>query len=274
MLEKSSGLSAGRDFGVGYSPERLNPGDQTNRFATIAKIISAHDPRTLEILARVYGSVVTAGVCKAPSIKVAEAAKVFENVQRDVNIGLVNELSAISHALGIDTADVLAVAGSKWNFLPFTPGLAGGRCVTIDGYYLADAARRVGVDAGLIQLARRTNDSVVDRVVQEYMSITETSGKVPNRVVVLGVTFKENVPDVRHSGALKIVGGLRSRGVHVQVHDPLANADEVKERGIDLVELDQLTPASAVLLAVPHDQYLSRGWNLILPLLISTLQSG
>jgi len=211
--------------------------------------------------------VVTAGICRARSIRVAETAKCFENVQRDVNIALVNELSLIAHALNIDTADVLAAASSKWNFLPFTPGLVGGRCMTSDPYYLMHAADRAGAPTELIRSARRVNDAVQHRVVGQCARARHHSGSLPYRVVVLGLTFKENIPDIRNSGVVGIIEALRSSGVIVQVHDPLADARDARRVGIDLTPVDQLEGADAVLLAVSHDVYLSQGWPLIVRLL-------
>jgi UDP-N-acetyl-D-galactosamine dehydrogenase len=270
MLQKTSGRVAGRDFAVGYSPERINPGDPSHGFASVTKVVAAQDAGTLDILAEVYGSVVTAGICRAASIRVAETAKCFENVQRDVNIALVNELSVIAHALNIDTADVLAAAASKWNFVPFTPGLVGGRCMINDPHYLMHAAERAGAPTQLIGSARRVNDAVQDRVVRECALALHNSSSSPYRVVVLGLTFKENIPDIRNSGVIGIVGALRSLGAVVQVHDPLAEARDAQRIGVDLIALDQLPAADAVVLAVPHEVYLSQGW----PLMARLLKNG
>ena len=270
MLEKTSGRIAGRDFAVGYSPEQINPGDPSHGFASITKVVAAQDAGTLDILADVYGSVVTAGIYRAASIRVAETAKCFENIQRDVNIALVNELSAVAHALDIDTADVLAAAASKWNFLPFTPGLVGGRCMTNDPYYLMHAAEGAGVPTDLIGLARRVNGAVQDRVVRECALTLHSLSSPPYHVVVLGLTFKENVPDIRNSGVVGIVRALRALGAVVQVHDPLADAGEARRIEVDLTALDQLSPADAVVLAVPHEVYLSQGW----PLMVRLLRNG
>jgi UDP-N-acetyl-D-glucosamine/UDP-N-acetyl-D-galactosamine dehydrogenase len=270
VLQKTSGRVAGRDFGVGYSPERINPGDPNHGFASIKKVVAAQDAGTLDILADVYGSVVTAGICRAASIRVAETAKCFENVQRDVNIALVNELSAIAHALNIDTADVLATAASKWNFVPFTPGLVGGRCMTNDPYLLMHAAECAGAPTELISSARRVNDGVQDRIVRECGLMLHCLGSPPYRVVVLGLTFKENIPDIRNSGVVGIVRALQAFGAVVQVHDPLADAGDAQRIGIDLIALDQLPGADAVVLAVPHEAYLSQGW----PLMVRLLRNG
>src|SRR5262249_33669307 len=195
ILELASGLVAGRDFTVGYSPERINPGDKLHRFETIKKIVSGQDAHTLEVIASVYGEVVTAGLHRAPSIKVAEAAKVIENAQRDLNIAFMNELSAIFHELDIDTKDVLAAAATKWNFLNFTPGLVGGHCIGVDPYYLTYRAEKAGYHPDVILAGRRINDSVGERVARECLRRTSTTGTRRARVTVLGLTFKENVVD-------------------------------------------------------------------------------
>jgi UDP-N-acetyl-D-galactosamine dehydrogenase len=267
-LEKASGLVAGRDFTTGYSPERINPGDKEHRFETIRKVVAGQDQRTLDIVAAVYDSVVTAGVHRAPSIKVAEAAKVIENTQRDLNIAFMNELSAICHRLDIDTADVLEAARTKWNFLPFSPGLVGGHCIGVDPYYLTHRAERAGYHPEIILSGRRLNDNVGQHVGRECLRRLLKSGRRPERVTVLGLTFKENVPDIRNSKVIDIVQELQSFGVAVQVHDALAIAEHAKhEYGVTLTPLHELTPSDAVVLAVPHDSYLTSGWSLISRLL-------
>ena len=269
MLEQASGLKAGRDFTVGYSPERINPGDMAHRFETIKKVVAGQDAETLEVIAAVYGSVVTAGIHKAPSIKVAEAAKVIENTQRDLNIALMNELSAICHLLDIDTGDVLAAAQTKWNFLPFTPGLVGGHCIGVDPYYLTHRAEKAGYHPEVILAGRRINDGVGQRVARECLQ-RHHAQRIGRRklVTILGLTFKENVPDVRNSKVVDIVSELRSFGATVQVHDPLAIAREVRrEYGIELMERDAIAPADAVVLAVPHNAYVAEGWRGVVPLL-------
>src|SRR6201993_2199837 len=228
VLAKKSGLAGGRDFTVGYSPERINPGDQVHRFETIVKVVSAQDARTLDIVAKVYGSVVKAGVHRAPSIKVAEAAKVIENSQRDLNIAFMNELSAICEVLRIDTGDVLAAARTKWNFLPFVPGLVGGHCIGVDPYYLTYRAEKAGYQPQVILAGRRINDGVGKRVALECIRSLFRRGVRDATVTVLGMTFKENVPDTRNSKVADIVQELKASGVTVQVHDPLALADETK----------------------------------------------
>jgi UDP-N-acetyl-D-glucosamine/UDP-N-acetyl-D-galactosamine dehydrogenase len=266
VLEQVSGLLAGRDFTVGYSPERINPGDKAHRFETITKIVAGQDARTLDIIAAVYGSVVTAGLHRAPSIKVAEAAKVIENAQRDLNIAFMNELSAIFHELGIDTGDVLSAAGTKWNFLNFTPGLVGGHCIGVDPYYLTYRAQKAGYHPDVILAGRRINDSIGVRVARECLRRLLKRGIPTPRVTVLGLTFKENVVDVRNSQVFDIIRELQSFGVSVQVNDPLAgNAAALKEYGLTLQNDPE--PADAIILAVAHDAYRTAGWPLIMRLL-------
>jgi UDP-N-acetyl-D-galactosamine dehydrogenase len=228
VLQKVSGLASPRDFTVGYSPERINPGDKIRRFETIIKVVAGQDQRTLDIVAAVYGSVVTAGVHRAPTIKVAEAAKVIENTQRDLNIAFMNELSAICEALGIDTGDVIAAASTKWNFLPFHPGLVGGHCIGVDPYYLTHRAERAGYHPQVILAGRRINDGVGQRVARECVRRLLRRGCANATVTVLGLTFKENVPDLRNSKVADIVRELTSFGLSTQVHDPLAVVEEAE----------------------------------------------
>ncbi len=266
ILEQASSLTAGRDFTVGYSPERINPGDKAHRFESIKKVVAGQDARTLEIVAAVYGSVVTAGLHKAPSIKVAEAAKVIENAQRDLNIAFMNELSAIFHELGIDTRDVLAAASTKWNFLNFTPGLVGGHCIGVDPYYLTYRAQKSGYHPDVILAGRRINDSIGVRVARECMRRLLKAGAAAERVTVLGLTFKENVVDIRNSQVVDVVREFQSFGVTVQVHDPLADPSAaLEEYGLALQK--EPAPADAVVLAVAHDTYRDAGWPLITRLL-------
>lgn len=268
VLERESRLTCGPDFTVGYSPERINPGDQQHRFETIRKVVSGQDARTLDIVAAVYSSVVTAGVHKAPSIKVAEAAKVIENTQRDLNIAFMNELSAIFHQLGIDTTDVLAAAQTKWNFLPFTPGLVGGHCIGVDPYYLTYRAEKAGYHPQVILAGRQINDHTGTRIARECVRAMTLNGHHLETVTVLGLTFKENVPDIRNSKVVDIIRELQSSGVAVQVHDPIADATEtMAEYGLRLVSLENCAPADAVVLAVAHDDYVAEGWPLIKHLL-------
>jgi UDP-N-acetyl-D-galactosamine dehydrogenase len=268
VLAKASGLAAPGDFAVGYSPERINPGDAVHRFETINKVVSAQDERTLDIVAKVYGSVIKADIHRAPSIKVAEAAKVIENTQRDLNIAFMNELSEIFGRLGIDTGDVLAAAATKWNFLAFHPGLVGGHCIGVDPYYLTHRAEKAGYHPEVILAGRRINDGMGQRIADECRRrLTRSDGTV-GTATVLGLTFKENVPDTRNSKVVDIVRALASSGIAVQVHDPLAHAEEARhEYGIDLVSLDALKPADAVILAVAHDDYVRQGWPLVTRLL-------
>ena len=268
VLEKKSGLTGGRDFTVGYSPERINPGDKKHRFESIIKVVSAQDVHTLDIIADVYGSVVKAGIHRAPSIKVAEAAKVIENTQRDLNIAFMNELSAIFHQLGIDTGDVLAAASTKWNFLNFQPGLVGGHCIGIDPYYLTFRAEKAGYHPEIILAGRRINDSIGERVARECIRALLQSGRVYPTVTILGMTFKENVPDIRNSKVIDIARELERAGVDVQVTDPIASAEEtVHEYGIKLTPLESLQPADAVILAVAHKDYVAGSWPLVVKLL-------
>ncbi|MCJ9700061.1 MULTISPECIES: nucleotide sugar dehydrogenase [unclassified Bradyrhizobium] len=268
VLESVSGLRAGSDFKVAYSPERINPGDQHHRFETIVKVVSAQDSQTLDIVANVYGSVVTAGIHRAPSIKVAEAAKVIENTQRDLNIAFMNELALIFRALNIDTADVLAAASTKWNFLPFEPGLVGGHCIGVDPYYLTSRAQRAGYHPEVILAGRRTNDSMGQHVARECIRGLLKRKVHGGLVTVLGLTFKENVPDLRNSRVVDIIRELQSFGLEVQMHDPHASAERAKEEyGLTLTDADELRPAHAVILAVPHQYYLRGGWMFIQRLL-------
>ena len=268
LLEKVSGLKAGSDFMLGYSPERINPGDKTHRFESIVKVISAQDEKTLDIVADVYGSVVKAGIHRAPSIKVAEAAKVIENTQRDLNIAFMNELSAIFHQLGIDTGDVLAAAATKWNFYKFEPGLVGGHCIGVDPYYLTFRAEKAGYHPEIILAGRRINDGVGERVARECMRALLQRGCSEPTVTILGMTFKENVPDIRNTKVIDIVHELGRVGVTVQVHDPIALPEETAHQyGITLIPLESLRPADAVIIAVAHKDYVTGGWPLIMKLL-------
>jgi UDP-N-acetyl-D-galactosamine dehydrogenase len=270
ILERESGLKCGADFHVGYSPERINPGDREHRLESIIKVVSGQDAKTLEIVADVYGAVVTAGIHRAPSIRVAEAAKVIENTQRDLNIALINELALIFRLLGIDTSDVLAAAGTKWNFLKFTPGLVGGHCIGVDPYYLTHRAERAGYHPQVILAGRRVNDQMGAWVARECIKslLAGGSGKT---VVILGITFKENVPDIRNSKVASIFAELRAFGVDVHVADPYAKPAECEhEYGIKLESLADLPPADAVILAVSHDQYRKGGW----PLIVERLKAG
>ncbi|WP_240947238.1 nucleotide sugar dehydrogenase [Leeia aquatica] len=260
VLERVSGLKCGVDFTVGYSPERINPGDKEHTFTKICKVVSGQDAATLDIVADVYGSVVTAGVYRAASIKVAEAAKVIENTQRDLNIALMNELAMIFQQMGIDTQDVLDAASTKWNFLRFKPGLVGGHCIGVDPYYLTHKAERMGYIPQVILSGRRINDGMGRFVAQQTIKQMIHAGHAikGSKVTVLGLTFKENCPDLRNSRVIDVIRELEEFGVAVQVHDPLADAEEaLHEYGVHLCALDALQPAAAVVLAVSHQDYLA-----------------
>jgi UDP-N-acetyl-D-glucosamine/UDP-N-acetyl-D-galactosamine dehydrogenase len=259
VLERVSGLKCGVDFKVGYSPERINPGDKEHTFTKIVKVVSAQDEEALEIVAQVYESVVIAGVHRAPSIKVAEASKVIENTQRDINISLMNELALIFDRIGIDTSDVLEAAGTKWNFLNFKPGLVGGHCIGVDPYYLTHKAKIMGYIPQVISSSRRINDGMGRFIAQRTVKEMIHSGQQikSNTVTILGLTFKENCPDLRNSKIIDIIHELQEFGVIIQVHDPLAASEEVlSEYGIKLTPFEELIPASALIVAVAHSYYL------------------
>lgn len=270
VLEKHSGLKSGEDFFVGYSPERINPGDKEHTFKNIVKVVSGQDEDTLAVIADMYGMVVDAGVYRAPSIKVAEAAKVIENTQRDLNIALMNELAIIFDRLGIDTTDVLEAAGTKWNFLRFTPGLVGGHCIGVDPYYLTHKAESIGYHPQVILAGRRINDGMGKYIATSLVKQMILKG-IPiqgSRVAILGLTFKENVPDLRNSRVIDIIYELQEFGVQVQVSDPLANVDEAyREYGFKVHSLEELQPVDGVVIAVPHKEYIDLGWKGIASLL-------
>jgi UDP-N-acetyl-D-galactosamine dehydrogenase len=259
LLDQGSGLKNGTDYFLGYSPERINPGDKEHTFDKILKVVSGQTPETLDRVARVYGSVVTAGVHKAQSIKVAEAAKVIENTQRDLNIALMNELALIFDRMGIRTADVLEAAGTKWNFLKFAPGLVGGHCIGVDPYYLTTKAEELGYLPEVILAGRRINNNIGPFLAQKCVKMLTHSEVALRkaRVGILGLTFKENVPDLRNSKIPDIVAELATFGIQAMVHDPLGNADEAyHEYKIRLTAIDQLVDLDAVILAVAHKAYL------------------
>jgi UDP-N-acetyl-D-galactosamine dehydrogenase len=262
IIEKHSGLSWKRDFFVGYSPERINPGDKERTVTKIVKVVSGDTPETLERVASVYGSIITAGVYPASSIKVAEAAKVIENTQRDLNIALMNELSLIFHRIGIDTLDVLKAAGTKWNFLPFRPGLVGGHCIGVDPYYLTHKAEKLGYTPQVILAGRRINDGMGKYVAEQTVK-QMIANDLPVKgasVIVLGMTFKENCPDIRNSKVIDVVRELQSFGADVLVHDPIASSDECQhEYGVALTDWDALPKASAIVAAVSHKDYAQMG---------------
>lgn len=265
ILERESGLVSGRDFSVGYSPERINPGDKAHRFETITKVVSGLDRKTLDTVSNVYSSVVEAGVHRAPNIKTAEAAKVIENTQRDLNIAFMNELALIFHRLDIDTHDVLAAASTKWNFLNFTPGLVGGHCIGVDPYYLTHRAEQTGYHPEVILSGRRINDGMGAHIAAEAVKLLlKNGGAAGARATVLGLTFKENVPDLRNTRSADIVRELVSFGIQVQVHDPMADPEEARhELGLEAMTAESLEPADVVILAVPHRDFVAGGWSLI-----------
>jgi len=261
VLERASGLAAGRDFTLGYSPERINPGDKQHRFETITKVVSGQDDETLDLVAAVYGSAVTAGIHRAPSIKVAEAAKVIENTQRDLNIAFMNELSVIFHQIGIDTLEVLEAAGTKWNFLPFRPGLVGGHCIGVDPYYLTYKAETLGYHPQVILSGRKINDGMGKYVAEQTIKRMILRGFSVNKetIIVLGLTFKENVPDTRNSRVVDVVRELQSFGANVLVHDPIADPKEAEhEYGIRLTQWNDLPRAAAIVAAVAHREFTHR----------------
>ncbi len=260
ILEAESGLSFGKDFSVGYSPERINPGDKEHRFDTITKVVSGSDKKTLEAVASVYGSVVRAGIHKANSIKVAEAAKVIENTQRDLNIALMNELALIFDKLNIRSRDVLQAAGTKWNFLPFTPGLVGGHCIGVDPYYLTAKAEAVGYYPEVILAGRRINDNMGAFIAQRLIKFLSTSSNnlIRNtKIGILGLTFKENVPDLRNSRIPDIINELMNYGINPIIHDPMVDPEQAnQEYGVKTADLSQFHNMDAVIFAVPHQTYL------------------
>ena len=263
VLEEASGLVCGTDFAVGYSPERINPGDREHTFTRVAKVVAAQDEATLDVIAGVYESVVTAGVYRATTIRVAEAAKIIENTQRDLNIALMNELALIFARMGIDTRDVLAAAGTKWNFLPFTPGLVGGHCIGVDPYYLAYKAAMLGYQPEIILAGRRVNDRMGTHVAGQVVKALVRRGLGAHGAVVtiLGFTFKEDVPDLRNTRVVDMVRELEGYGLAVQVHDPCADPEEAsREYGMEIVAREALRPADAVILAVPHARFVEQGW--------------
>ena len=262
LIEGESGLRLGDGFTVGYSPERINPGDRQHTLETIVKVVAGSDEATRRLLALVYGAVVKAGIHEAPSIRVAEAAKVIENTQRDLNIALMNELSMIFKRMGIDTRDVLAAAGTKWNFLPFAPGLVGGHCIGVDPYYLTYKAESLGYHPEMILAGRRINDNMGKYVADQAVKLLIRTGRLVSgaRVAVLGLTFKEDVPDLRNTRVVDIVRELQDYGVEVLVHDPMADPLEAEAYyGIKLQAWTELNPVEAVILAVRHKAYVEMG---------------
>ncbi|MBN9287159.1 MAG: GDP-mannose dehydrogenase [Gammaproteobacteria bacterium 39-13] len=258
LLERYSNLKAGVDFSVGYSPERINPGDKVHTLSQVVKVISALDPETLDIIADVYSTVVQAGVYRCPSIKTAEAAKIIENTQRDLNIALMNELAIICERMGVDTQEVINAAKTKWNFLPFQPGLVGGHCIGVDPYYLTYKAKQLGYRPEVILAGRRINDGmgkyIADQTVKQMIHL---GSKVKGaKVAILGLTFKENCRDLRNSKVIDVINELQSFGVELCVHDPIADKDEaLKEYDIELLDWDEIVDVDAIVLCVAHRAY-------------------
>jgi len=264
VLEKGSGMRWMQDFHVGYSPERINPGDKEHTLTTIKKVVSGDDAATLETVAQLYELIVKAGVCRTSSIKAAEAAKVIENTQRDLNIALMNELAIIFHKLGIDTLEVLEAAGTKWNFLPFRPGLVGGHCIGVDPYYLTQKAERMGYHPEVILAGRRINDGMGKYIAEQAIKQIIQAGHSVNgsHVIVMGITFKEDCPDSRNTRVIDVVNELKSYGVKVLVHDPVADVEEARhEYGIELHSWESLPRAKAIVAAVAHKPFLAMGMD-------------
>jgi UDP-N-acetyl-D-galactosamine dehydrogenase len=258
ILEKFSGLKFNQDFFCGYSPERINPGDKEHTVTKILKVTSGSTPETAQQVDQLYKSIITAGTHMAPSIKVAEAAKVIENSQRDINIAFVNELAIIFNKLGIDTEAVLKAAGTKWNFLPFRPGLVGGHCIGVDPYYLTHKAQQIGYNPEIILAGRRLNDDMGIYVANQVVKLMIKKGhKIEGaKVLVLGITFKENCPDIRNSRVIDVINELKDFGVVIEIYDPWADKAEVKhEYGLDLIEKISLPDYQAVVLAVAHNEF-------------------
>lgn len=271
ILEKNSGLKYKTDFGVGYSPERINPGDKLHRLEKIQKIVSGSDTDVLDIIAELYNDIIEAGIFKCSNIRTAEAAKVIENIQRDVNISLINELSIIFNKLGINTYEVLDAAATKWNFARFEPGLVGGHCIGVDPYYLTHCAEKLGYNPEVILSGRRINNRMSEHVASEIMKTLLTSSSnvsFPPLITILGFTFKENVPDIRNTKVVDLIKGLESFGAQTQIYDPYADSEQIHhEYGIKLTPLEKLSPADAVVLTVKHKPFVEGGWSFITPLL-------
>lgn len=261
IIEKESGLKWKQDFFVGYSPERINPGDKERTLTKIVKIVSGDTPETLERVKDMYGSIITAGVYPASSIKVAEAAKVIENTQRDLNIALMNELAIIFDRIGIDTLEVLKAAGTKWNFLPFRPGLVGGHCIGVDPYYLTHKAEMLGYHPEVILAGRRINDGMGKFIAEQTVkNLVRNGWQVKDApIIVLGLTFKEDCPDLRNSRVIDVIQELQSYGARVIVHEPVANVEEARhEYGVELTAWDDLPQAAAIVAAVAHKEFRNR----------------
>jgi UDP-N-acetyl-D-galactosamine dehydrogenase len=262
IIERESGLKFNSDFYAGYSPERINPGDKQHRLETITKVTSGSTPEVADFVDALYRSIIHAGTHKASSIRVAEAAKVIENTQRDVNIALINELALIFHRLGIDTHEVLEAAGTKWNFLPFRPGLVGGHCIGVDPYYLTHKAQQIGYHPDVILAGRRINDGMGGHVAQRVAKLMGQRGlqTTQSNILILGLAFKENCPDLRNTRVVDIVAELKSYNANVHIHDPWVSAKEAHEEyGLDLVEKPEAGQYDAVILAVSHREFIALG---------------
>jgi UDP-N-acetyl-D-galactosamine dehydrogenase len=262
IIERESGLKFNTDFYAGYSPERINPGDKQHRLETITKVTSGSTPEVADFVDALYRSIIHAGTHKASSIRVAEAAKVIENTQRDVNIALINELALIFHRLGIDTHEVLEAAGTKWNFLPFRPGLVGGHCIGVDPYYLTHKAQQIGYHPDVILAGRRINDGMGGHVAQRVAKLMGQRGlqTTQSNILILGLAFKENCPDLRNTRVVDIVAELKSYNANVHIHDPWVSAKEAHEEyGLDLVEKPEAGQYDAVILAVSHREFIALG---------------
>jgi len=271
LLERHSGHVWKKDFHVGYSPERINPGDREHTLESIVKVVAGDTPETLEWVAGLYGAVVKAGVHRVSGIKVAEAAKVIENTQRDLNIALMNELAMVFNRIGIDTLEVLEAAGTKWNFLPFRPGLVGGHCIGVDPYYLTHKAERLGYNPQVILAGRRINDGMGKFVAEQTVKQLIQAGHPikGSRAIVLGLTFKEDVPDVRNTRVIDVIRELESYGMTVQVCDPVADAEHARhECGVDLIPWEDLTRAMAIIVTVPHREFMQKSHEQIMGLVI------
>ncbi|MFD1707820.1 nucleotide sugar dehydrogenase [Siminovitchia sediminis] len=265
ILEKHSGLKSGKDFFVGYSPERINPGDQEHTFKTIPKVISGQNSYTLKKIYEIYKEVIDADLHKAPSIKVAEASKIVENTQRDVNIAFMNELSLIFDRLHIDTHDVLAAAKTKWNFIPLSPGLVGGHCIGVDTHYLIHKSKAEGYDPGFISEARKINEYMPDYMIQSLLQLVVSQKlNIKDLVIsVLGITFKENIPDIRNSKSLELIEKLQALGLSIQVCDPYVSPSQLSDTKIKLKPMEKLEPSDVVILSVPHREFKSADVNIL-----------
>ncbi len=262
QLESASGMKWKADFHVAYSPERINPGDREHTLVNVRKVVAGDEPATLESVAALYAAVVKAGIHKVSSIQVAEAAKVIENTQRDLNIALMNELAIIFHRLGLDTLEVLEAAGTKWNFLPFRPGLVGGHCIGVDPYYLTHKAERSGYHPQVILAGRRINDGMGKYIAEQTVKRMIAAGSAVKgaKANILGLSFKENCPDVRNSRVAELAAELAAYGVEVRIHDPEANAEEAeRELGVRLARWEDLPSADALIVAVAHKRFVSLG---------------